>query len=78
MKAAWLLPLACCVVLSACEKSQVMATKGKGGDAPAWKGTDNAYVASGWNKGDLNSWEAQMRARSQGQNEYTRTGKGKP
>ncbi len=55
-----------------------MATKGKGGDAPAWKGADNAYVASGWNKGDLTSWEAQMRTRSQGQNEYTRTGNGKP
>jgi hypothetical protein len=78
MRAIWLLPLVCAVALSACEKSQVMAAKGKGADAPAWQGTNNAYVASGWKQGDATSWETQMRTRSQGQNEYARTGNTQP
>lgn len=78
MKAIWWLPLLCTVALSACERPQVMAAKGKGADAPAWQGTDNAYAASGWKKGDATSWETQMRTRSLGQNEYARTGTSRP
>ena len=36
-------------------------------------GAASAYTAPGWKAGDQRSWEAQMRARAQGQNEYLRT-----
>ena len=68
--------LAVCVALglAACEK-----TPGESGvrksDVPAWQGSTgaSAYVANGWKAGDRPGWEQQMRTRSQGQNEYSRT-----
>lgn len=44
-------------------------------DLPAWQGSgaSSAFVAEGWKAGDQASWEQQMRNRSRGQNEYTRT-----
>jgi hypothetical protein len=39
-------------------------------DGAAWQITDNGYVASGWTPGDEASWEAQMKKRAQGQNDY--------
>ncbi len=35
-----------------------------------WQGTDNPYRTPGWTPGDQASWEAHLRARTQGQNEY--------
>ena len=35
-----------------------------------WRGTDNLYRVPGWTPGDQASWEAHLRARTQGQNDY--------
>lgn len=68
--------LAMSLALSACgEKAEAKST-GKKGDAPAYSGAPDgkqSYSVQGWTAGDKASWEQQMRARSQGQNEYTRT-----
>ena len=63
---------AACVALAACgEKPQTAATR-KADAAPS-TGAVAAYTAPGWKPGDATSWEAQMKKRSDGQNEYTRT-----
>jgi hypothetical protein len=61
-------------VLAACgDKPQTAQEPGaKKSDAKAWEGASNAYVAEGWKAGDQASWEAQLRARAQAQNEYSR------
>ena len=60
------------LLLTACgEKPQTAATPKA--DTPPWQGASNAYVAPGWTAGDKTRWEQQMRKRSQGQNEYSRT-----
>ena len=59
--------------LAACgEKPQTAQSAVKKSDGKAWDAAQNAYVAEGWKSGDQASWEAQMRLRSQGQNEYSR------
>ena len=58
------------VVLAACTEKPQTATKKT--DAPAWQGAANPYVVSGWKPGDEKSWEAQMKARAAGQDEYGR------
>ena len=70
-----LLPI-CCVLalaaaLAACTEKPQTATKRKL-DAKAWQGADDPYVAAGWKVGDQASWEEQMRARAQSQNEYAK------
>jgi hypothetical protein len=45
----------------------------KKADAKAWEGAQGGNVAEGWKPGDKDSWEAQMRLRVQGQNEYSRS-----
>ena len=64
--------LAACGALAACtEKPQTASTRKV--DAPPWAGTaSTANTAPGWKVGDEASWEAQIKARSQGQNEYSR------
>jgi hypothetical protein len=58
------------LALAACgEKAQTAARKS---DALASSGANAAYTAPGWKAGDQASWEAQMRSRSQNQNEYSR------
>jgi hypothetical protein len=47
-------------------------------DTKAWEGTPSAYAAAGWKAGDQASWEAQMRARAQSQNEYSRSAPAAP
>jgi hypothetical protein len=42
-------------------------------DVPASQGAKNVYVAKGWTPGNQGSWENQIRARGQLQNEYQRT-----
>jgi hypothetical protein len=39
---------------------------------PAYLGAKNPFVEKGWTPGDKNSWDAQMKARAQGQTEYSR------
>ena len=65
------LALAGTVGLSACgEKPQTLGTKN---DATAFSGVTNAFAAPGWQAGDKNSWEQQLRARGQyGMNDHTR------
>ncbi len=43
-------------------------------DGPPADGPTTAYTAGNWKAGDAAGWEAQMRIRAQGQNEYSRTG----
>jgi hypothetical protein len=60
-------------LLVACgDKPQTASTAAKKTDTPAWQGADDGFVARGWKAGDKASWEAQLRTRSRGQNEYTR------
>ena len=59
--------------LAACgEKAQTAGTAKKA-DTQAFEGAQTPYAAAGWKAGDRVSWEEQMRARAQNQNEYTRT-----
>ncbi len=71
-----ILALAAAVValaLAGCaEREQTAEATQKKTDTPSWKGADNPYMASGWNAGDQASWEAQMKKRAMGQNEYVR------
>ena len=61
-----------CLALAACgEKPQTSGTR-KADAAPS-QGAVAAYSAPGWKAGDATSWEAQIKKRSDGQNEYTRT-----
>jgi hypothetical protein len=59
--------------LAACgEKPQTASHRkadGHSSDGPA-----TAYTAGTWKAGDAVGWDAQMRTRAQGQNEYSRTG----
>jgi hypothetical protein len=72
----WLLVPMAALALAGCgERDQSVAQgSGKKSDVQAWQGVQSAaYAAPGWKSGDKDSWDAQMRARTQqGQNEYTR------
>jgi len=60
------------LLVSACsEKPQFLGSNKS--DAAAYTGAKNPYVEKGWNAGDKTSWEMQLRARAQNQNEYTKT-----
>ena len=43
-------------------------------DTRPWDNAPGANTTSKWTKGDKSSWEAALRSRSQGQNEYVRIG----
>ncbi len=63
--------LAAALALGACaEKAQTAGTQKT--DTKPWEASQNAYVVQGWKGGDQASWEAQLKARSQNQNEYSR------
>ncbi len=65
------LGLAALALLAACgEKPQTSGTRKA--DVAAYRGADNGHGVPGWKAGDAASWEAQMKNRSQGQNEYSR------
>ena len=74
MTRVWLtLATVACLGLGACgERPQAMAHQKAG--VPAYQGPAGAFTAAGWKPGDETSWEAQMRTRSQGQDEYSRAG----
>lgn len=61
--------------LTACaDKPQTASGPSKKGDSKPWDGsTEAGYTAPDWKQGDRASWEQQLRARNQQQNEYTRT-----
>ena len=62
-----------CSGLAACgDKAQTAS--GRKVDGRAYDGPATAYTAGGWKAGDQAGWDAQMRTRAQGQNEYSRTG----
>lgn len=47
----------------------------KKGDAAAYQGADNKFVAPGWKVGDKTSWEQALKARMRNsQNEYSKIG----
>ena len=61
--------LAAALALGACaEKAQTAGTQKT--DTKPWEASQNAYVVQGWKGGDQASWEAQLRARAQAQNDY--------
>ena len=60
------------------EPQEIGRTPAKKADAQAWQATKGAYTADGWKPGDKDSWEAQMRTRAQGQNEYSRSAPAAP
>jgi hypothetical protein len=53
------------------EKPQTGSTVKKA-DTKAWASAPGAFAAPSWKGGDEAAWDAQMRARAQGQNEYVR------
>ena len=55
------------------EKPQTIDAHAKKVDAKSWEASNSPYVAQGWKTGDKTSWDEQMRARAQAQNEYART-----
>lgn len=62
------------LALAGCaEKPQTAA--GKKSDAKAYAGSsgDAAFNAGNWKAGDQASWEQQIKARNQAQNEYARS-----
>jgi len=61
------------LLLAGCENAQISQPATKKPDIAAYQGTDNAFAQKDWKRGDQASWEQQMRNRSQGQNEYSRT-----
>ena len=40
-------------------------------DVPGWNGGEARYTVPGWTPGDEKSWEAQLRRRAQGQNDFS-------
>ena len=65
--------LALCAGLAACSEKPQTATARKADAAPS-QGAAAAYTAQGWKTGDATSWDTHIKARTQGQNEYSRTG----
>ena len=65
------LSIACAaLLLGACGEKPQTAT-GIKSDAQPFQGTGMPYQAAGWKTGDRNSWEQQLKVRTQqGQNEY--------
>lgn len=71
---------AAAALLSACGEKPQTNAEGVKQDAAPWSGTSNgtqkdggtAFTAPGWKPGDKASWEARLKTRAQGQNEYVR------
>jgi uncharacterized lipoprotein YajG len=68
-----LILIAALMTLAACtEKPQTLNSSGTKLDAPAFQGTGMAFTVPDWKPGDKTSWEAQLKTRTQNQNEYTK------
>ena len=63
--------LTCTLLLGCGEKAQTVTARKA--DAAPYEGAVAAFTAPGWKPGDATSWEAQMKKRAEGQNEYSRT-----
>jgi hypothetical protein len=60
-------------VLAACsEKPQELGARKD--DTPAYRGTDTVHQIPGWKAGDAKAWDAQIKERNKGQDEYQRIG----
>jgi hypothetical protein len=61
-------------VLAGCgEKAQTLDGKAKGPDTAPWSASASSpFYAADWKGGDKAAWEAQIRTRNQGQNDYAR------
>jgi hypothetical protein len=61
-------------VLAACtERPQTIGTAAGRHDVEAYQGTTNPFAVPGWKQGDRNSWEQQLKTRTQmGQNDYNK------
>jgi hypothetical protein len=61
-------------VLAGCgEKPQILDAKTKTPDAAPWSASASSpFYAADWKGGDKAAWEAQIRTRNQGQNDYVR------
>jgi hypothetical protein len=63
--------------LAACGEDRQVVTYEKGKyqgrvDGKPWDAAPNAWSGTSWKPGDRTSWEATLRQRAQGQNEYAR------
>lgn len=60
------------LVLSACsERPQTTTRKA---DGQVWQNDQSAYLAPGYAAGDAAAWDKHIKQRTEGQNEYARTG----
>ncbi|AMP69654.1 hypothetical protein [Ralstonia solanacearum] len=56
------------------ERPQTAVASHRKDDTPAYKGAEgDPFMAKNWTPGDRTSWESQIRARGQYQNEYNKT-----
>lgn len=61
------------LALAACgEKPQTLG-QNSGHDTPASSGTGTVFQVQGWKAGDRASWEQQLKARAQTQNDYVKS-----
>ena len=58
--------------VAGCERPQTLDGGAKKADAKAWEPSNSPYMAGNWKAGDQASWDEQLRARAQSQNEYLR------
>ena len=63
--------VAASVLLMACAEKPQTASARKP-DVSPYAGNTGTHTVAGWKAGDATSWEAQLKTRSQGQNEYSR------
>ncbi|MBO9512906.1 MAG: hypothetical protein J7549_02225 [Variovorax sp.] len=69
---------AAALLLAACGERPQTNAHGVRVDSPPWSGTGakpntgTAFTAPGWEPGNRDSWEAQLKVRNQRQNEYLR------
>jgi outer membrane biogenesis lipoprotein LolB len=67
-----LICLSSVALLSACSEVDQSLAQRNQSDQQSWQGAKDPFVIKGWKAGDKSSWEGQMRARAQYQNEYAK------